>query len=589
MTNNVLSLPISQAKPWMKYYSEEARNVSVPKCTIYQMLKRVAVEGPNKVTLNYYGTMITRGELQARIEEAASAFAALGVKAGDKVSFLTVSVPECIASVYALNKLGATANTIDPRMDVSTIAKMITGSGSKILVVIDLAWPKVAKIADEIKQDHIIVTSAADSLPFIKKMYMKLTSKAKVPFGGGVLRWSEFVERGRGVETAEVPYVGDAVVSISYTGGTTSTPKGVMLTNDSLNAVVINFDYSGIARIATDKFLGIIPVFTAYGIVCGMHMPLCLGCELIPIPKFEADKFGKLVKDFRPNHIISTPAFYEALIESKEMRKMGDMSWLVTMGSGGDTMNEAVAEKFSQFLKDHNIRYPLAQGYGMSEVSAAASFCVNEMHRPYSVGLPSILTTVGIFDPETGEELGFSEIGEVCISGPTLMKGYFNRPEQTAETMRVHDDGKTWVHSGDLGYIDEDGFLYIKGRIKRMITRFDGHKIFPVNIEAIVCEREDVHNCCVIGLDDMKHSQGQYPLIIVEFVDDVEDREAACMEIYHDCKERLEERGYMRAVIAVDEIPLTGSGKNDFKTLEEQYGKFNYKAWRRIKFCGGTR
>lgn len=572
--------PISQSKPWLKHFSEEARKVQPPKCTAYQLLRSENAGKLSKTALNYYGTKITYQQLFDRIEEAAAAFTAAGVKPGDKVSFLSVAVPECIACVYALNKLGATANTIDPRMDVDSIKRMIIGSGSKILIVIDVAWPKVPKMMDDINQDLIIVQSPTTSLPFIKKLAMKLTSKTKVTYSDKVISWETFARRGKGVKAEEAPYVGDAVVSISYTGGTTSTPKGVMLTNDSVNAVVYNFKYAGLARTYDDRFLGIIPIFTAYGMVCGMHMPLGLGCELIPIPKFEVAKFGQLVKQFKPNHVISTPAFYEVLIDSKEIQGM-DLSFMLTMGSGGDTMNEGVEGKLKAFLKDHNVRYPLAQGYGMSEVSAAASFCVNEMYKPFSVGLPSIFTTVGIFDPETGEELGFDEVGEVCITGPTLMKGYYNRPEQTAEIKRVHDDGQVWVHSGDLGSIDEDGFLYIKGRIKRMITRFDGHKIFPVNIEAIVSEREDVHNCCVIGIDDMGHGQGQYPLIVVEFTDDVEDKEAACKAIYADCLERLEERGRPRAVVAVDAMPLTGSGKNDFKTLEQQYGKFDYRAWKR--------
>ena len=594
MTNQPSQLTISQAKPWMKHYSEEARSTQAPKCTAYQFLRSENAGKLDKTALNFYGTKITYRELFERIEEAASAFAAAGVKAGDRVSFLSVSVPECIASVYALNKLGATANTIDPRMDVESIKKMIVGSGSKILVVIDVAWPKVPKMMEAIDQDLIVVQSATDSLPFVKKVAMRVSNEMnrrrngypKPPFGasgGKVIPWSEFVERGRGVEAPEAPYAGDAVFSISYTGGTTNFPKGVMLTSDSVNAVAVNFKYAGLARTPDDRFLGIIPIFTSYGMVCGTHMPLSLGCELIPIPKFEPLKFAKLVREFKPNHVISTPAFYEILIGSPELRGM-DLSFMVTMGSGGDTMNEGVEHKLKAFLEDHNIRYPLAQGYGMSEVSAAASFCVNETYKPYSVGIPSILTTVGIFDPDTGEELGFDEVGEVCLAGPTLMKGYFNRPEQTAEVLRVHDDGQVWVHSGDLGSIDEDGFLYIKGRIKRMITRFDGHKIFPVNVEAIVCEREDVHNCSVIGVDDMGHGQGQYPLIAVEFVEGIEsaeDRGARCREIYAECLERLEERGRPVAVVWVDEIPITGAGKNDFRTLEKEWGKFNYEKWQK--------
>ena len=252
-----------------------------------------------------------------------------------------------------------------------------------------------------------------------------------------------------------------------------------------------------------------------------------------------------------------------------------DLSFLVTLGSGGDTMNEGLEKKLGDFMKEHNIRYPLAQGYGMSEVSAAASFGVNDIHRKGSVGIPSVMTTVGIFDPDSGEELGYNQVGEICISGPTIMKGYFRNPEETDIVKRLHADGEYWIHSGDYGYLDEDGFLFVVGRLKRMITRFDGHKVFPVTIESFVDERKEVRNCCVIGVNDRGHSQGQYPLVIVALEDGI-DKDAACKEIYDVCNEQLEERGRPVGVLAVDAIPLTGSGKNDYRALEEQYREFDY-------------
>jgi long-chain acyl-CoA synthetase len=184
---------------------------------------------------------------------------------------------------------------------------------------------------------------------------------------------------------------------------------------------------------------------------------------------------------------------------------------------------------------------------------------------------------VSVFHPETGEEMNIGEEGEICATGPSMMKGYFNRPEETENVMRLHEDGNVWIHSGDIGYMDEDGFLYIIGRVKRMITRFDGHKVFPVNIESMVSERQDVRNCCVIGVNDREHSQGQYPMVLVELAAGT-DREAACREIFEDCQTRLEERGRPVAVVAIDQIPLTGAGKNDYRTLGKEYKTFDYLA-----------
>jgi len=573
----VTARKMTEEKVWMKYYPAEAQNLQLPQCTAYDFVKERNRERLDALALHYYGMDISFGELFRRVDEAANAFAALGVKAGDMVSFLSVQIPETIAAVYALNKLGAAANTIDPRMDPASIERMIKGSGSKILVTIDMAFPKVRKIMASIEQELIIVQSPATSLPMIKKLAMTLARKPKIPYSGNVIAWDAFIKGGRNTVAKAAPYVGDATVAITYTGGTTGIPKGVVLTNDSMNAVAINFIYCDVVREDDDRFLGIIPIFAAYGMVCGMHMPLCMHFTLVPIPKFVPDTIGTLVKTYRPNHVISTPVFIELLMKSPEMKGM-DLSFLRTLASGGDTMNEGLEAKLNHFRKKHNMKYPLAQGYGMSELSAAATFCVNRVYKPGSVGIPSLTTTVGIFDPETGEEKSYNEEGEVCVTGPSMMKCYFNAPEETAYVMRRHEDGKVWIHSGDVGYMDEDGFLFIKGRIKRMITRFDGHKVFPINLESAVSARKDVRNCAVIGVNDRGHSQGQYPLVLVELAPDA-DRAKDCHEIFEYCDANVEERGKPVAVIAVEEIPLTGMGKNDDRTLEKAYAEYDYAAW----------
>lgn len=570
-------LRISEEKVWMKHFPKESANVEMPKQKIYTHLKEINGDRLDCTAIHYYGTNIKWKTMFERIDECANAFAALGVKQGDMVSFLTVAVPECIFAIYALNKIGASVNAIDPRMDVKSISRMIKESGSKILVSIDLAFPKVRAIMKDIKPEYVIIQSATTSLPFVKKVAMKMATKTNIQYSDTVINWKTFMAKGKGTVAEEAPYVGDATTAIAYTGGTTGFPKGVVLTNDSMNAVVINFKYCGIDYKMGDRFLGIIPVFSTYGMVCGMHMPLCLGLELVPIPKFEPDKFGKMVKDFRPNHLISTPAFIEMLMSSEAVKGM-DLSFLLTLGSGGDTMNEGLEDKLNRFIKRHNMKYPLAQGYGMSELSAAASFCVNDIYKPFSVGVPSLTTTISIFDPETGEELDYNETGEICVTGPSMMKEYFNRPEETAYVMRKHDDGQIWIHSGDIGYLDEDGFLFIKGRVKRMITRFDGHKVFPVNLESLVSEHADVHNCVVIGVNDRSHGQGQYPMVLIE-ADAGVDKQALCKEIFAYCDRQVEERGKPVAVLAIDEIPLTGMGKNDYRTLEDEYRDYDYTKW----------
>ena len=572
---------VSQEKVWMKYYEPEVRNTDIPRMKIYSLLKEYNLGRLQQTALYYYGTKITVKKLIQRIDECADAFAALGVQQGDTVSMLSASTPESIVALYALNKIGATLNAIDPRLDKKGIARMIKASGSKILIAIDMAYPKVAAIYSDIKQQNIIVQTASTSLPFLKKIALKLATKSQIPYGkGGVISWDTFISGAKNGVAIEAPYVGDATVAITYTGGTTGFPKGVMLTNDSINAVAYNFRHAGIIHEDGQRFLGIMPIFSSYGLVCGIHMPLTMGTELALIPRFYPLKMGEYIKKYKPAHMIATPAFYEILINSDEMKNF-DLSFMLTLGSGGDSMNAGLEVKMQAFMDSHGIKYPLAQGYGMSEVSAAATFCVNDRYKKGSVGIPCIATTIGIFDPETGEELGYNEDGEVCITGDTMMKGYFNNKAETDHVMRKHADGKIWIHSGDIGCIDEDGFVFIKGRVKRMITRFDGHKVFPVTIESFIAEHELVQGCSVIAVDDRERMQGQYPMAVIELVAgvDISRRDEICREIYNLCNEHLEERGRPVAVVCIDEIPLTGVGKNDYRQLEKDFKYFDYDAW----------
>jgi long-chain acyl-CoA synthetase len=574
---------ISQEKPWMKYFSEESRNAEFPRMKVYSYFKEVNKSRLQDTALYYYGARISVKKMIMKIDHVADALDAIGVKKGDTVSMVSASTPESIYTFYALNKIGATLNAIDPRLDKKSVARMIKSSGSKVLICIDVSFPLIDAILADIKQEHIVVQSAGTSLPPLKRFALKLAVRSNVPYGkANIMSWDDFMDNSKNGAAHEAEYEGDATVAICYTGGTTGFPKGVMLTNDSVNAVGFSFLHAGIVYKPNTRFLGIMPIFSSYGLVCGIHMPMIMQQELALIPRFSPIKMGEYIKKFRPQHMIATPAFYEILIDSEEMKGF-DLSFMLTLGSGGDSMNAGLEDKLNEFMKTHNLRYPLAQGYGMSEVSAAATFCVNDRYKRGSVGIPCITTTIGIFDPETGEELGYNQPGEVCISGPSVMKGYYNNKEETEHVLRKHADGKIWVHSGDIGTVDEDGFVYIQGRVKRMITRFDGHKVFPITIESFIAEHEAVHSCSVIGVNDRERLQGQYPMAVIELNSgiDVSRRDEICREIYAKCQAQLEQRGKPVAVVCIDEIPLTGMGKNDYRKLEKEYKYFDYLAWQK--------
>jgi long-chain acyl-CoA synthetase len=398
-------------------------------------------------------------------------------------------------------------------------------------------------------------------------------NKPKVPFGDKILSWKTLLSRSGGHIVPEIPFREGSVAAITYTGGTTGTPKGVMLTNDGLNAMAESFALADVDRQPGDRFLEIMPIFAAYGVGCGIHMPLVMNFEDVIVPKFTPDELGDLIRKYRPNHMMGVPAFYEKIMHSKALWDF-DLNFLRTTGCGGDTMNPGLEARFNKFLKEHNGKYCLSQGYGMSEMSGAATCCYSHVYKDDSSGIPLLCNTVGIFDPETGEELEYYQEGEICMTGRGMMKGYFNMPEETNHIIRRHADGKLWIHSGDIGYLDDDGFVYIKGRIKQIIIKFDGHKVFPVQVEGIISRHKAVGACAVVGIPDPDHGQGQVPLGIVELKgtlpEDV-DKDAVRQEIMDLCNDLCEERGKPADIVFIERMPHTALNKHDYRRLTAMY------------------
>ncbi len=570
----------SIAKPWMKHFDPEWAKRPLPKCSMYNQLKQSAENALDQTALEYYGTKVTYMELIKKIDQYAAAFKQMGVREGDYVSFFTVSLPETIYSLYGLNKIGAVCNLIDVRTDADHTKEFIAKAKSEVLVVLDIAWPKVEKNIDELGLRKIVVQSAADSLSFFKALAVKRKTKTDIPFDGHrIITGKQLAALGEGKSVPEIPYEEDRPAMVTRTGGTTGVSKGVLLTNDSMNAVYANFrDVLGTGK--GNSFLNFLPLAASYGIACGIHMGLCMNVIDILIPKFTPDEFADLIYKYKPNYIIGVPIFYENLLHSKKMQNE-DLSYIIAMAAGGDSANIGFERRLREFTKAHGVKYPLAQGYGMSECSSAVAFGVLNIHKDGSAGVPSVHSTISVFKPGTTEELDIGESGEICITGPTLMKEYLDEPEETAHIMWEHPDGQKWIHSGDIGYIDEDGFIFLKGRMKRSVVRFDGHKSYPVQIEAVVNKHPDVKNCCVVAINDREHDQGEWPLVIAEPPEEfLGDRSELQKEILEICAEGIEERSQPVGCVIIDKIPLTDIGKVDAQKLSEEYKDYDYLAER---------
>ena len=563
----------SEGKPWLKYFSPEAVAAPLPQDTLYGYL--VAQNGayPDNAALNYYGNRIPFGRALREIDRTADAYQALGVQPGEIVTCCSLAIPETVYSLYGLNKIGGVSNMIDPRASSEGIRNFVAETGSRVLVILDAILEKNLDMLPELDVDTIIVQTAERSLPPMVRLLKRLKDGAvRLPADKRIVYWDDFLRAGAGANAQPVPYRENMLAVINHTGGTTGVPKGVMLTNDGMNAMSVNFGLSGVNYSRDNRFLDIIPPFASYGVVCSLHVPFSLGLEVVLIPLFDPEKFADMVRRYRPTHTLAVPSHYERLMNDARIRKM-DLSFFETAGSGGDTMNAGLEDKLNGFLHGCGCRYPLSQGYGMSEVSAAACCNFNNVHKNGSVGIPLLKTTVSVFRPDSFEELGYDEMGEICITGPTMMLGYLNNPEETARVMRRHQDGTVWIHSGDLGYLDADGFVYIKGRMKRIIIRHDGHKVFPTQLEGIIGGCGKVEACAVVAVRDRERAQGKLPMAFVKLRDSIprERFQAIRDEILALCNAQLPLKDRLYDLAFVPELPHTAVGKIDYRRLEDDY------------------
>ena len=560
-------------KPWLKYYSEEAINAPLPECTIYEYLYESNKDYLQNVALNYFDRKFTFAEVFANIDKAAKAFLALGVREGDIVVVSTVTTPETVYVFYALNRIGAISNMVDPRTSEEGIREYITEVHAKFVLTIDVAYPKIRRAIEGTDVEKIVVVSPADSLSIVKKQAFKLKNWMEgkiVELQRNCLRWDEFIKDGENKELKIAHYRKNSCCVIVHTGGTTGVPKGVMLSNDNINALVFQSILTGIDMKREHTWMDIMPPFIAYGVGMGLHLPLVIGMETILIPSFQADKFDELLIKHKPVHMIGVPSYWGTIINSKKLKNKS-LSYIIAPTVGGDTMNEELEKSANAYLKAHGCNYPITKGYGMTEVCAGVTGTVDANNEIGSVGVPFVKSVVAIFDEETGKELPYNKIGEVCISGPNVMLGYYNNEAATNQIIKTHEDGQRWVHSGDLGYINEKGSLFIVDRMKRMIVRHDGFKVFPSMIESVITGHLAIKACCVVGVKDNEHSQGKLPLVHIvlkdEYVGEVEKVKAELKEL---CQRELPEYAQPVGFRIQKVLPLTPIGKVDYRALEQE-------------------
>ena len=566
----------SQAKPWLKYYDQKFIDQTLPALSAFEYVCQRSKNHLNDTALEYYGRKFTYADLIVNVKKTAAALRGAGVKKGDIITVVSIMTPEIIALFYAADMMGATLNLVDPRYSVEGIREYIEEVDSHLLVCLNVVYERCRQAAKRTNVEKVIVLSPADSLPPVMAVGYKLTTPDKNKYASNVIRWKQFIKGGEGQSTAAEPYDPDHACVVVHTGGTTGSPKGVMLTDDCFNGIALQFQAYPKLFHRGQKLMNVMPPFIAYGFACGIHLPLVLGFTVIIIPNLNPAKLGSLVLKHKPEHMFGVPTHYQQLASDPKLRDK-DLSFIINYAAGGDSLSRGAEQTVNDFLAAHGARYPIAKGYGMTEVSSAATVAAGLDNKPGSVGIPMVNTVVAAFEPGTDQELPIGQRGELCISGPCLMKGYYNKPEETAILLRRHPDGRVWAHTGDMGYLDEDGFVFLDSRIKRMIIRHDGFKVFPSMIENVVSRHPAVHQCSVVGCADKDHTQGRLPFVyIVLKADTTAKKKQVIRELERMCAEDLPEYVQPVAYKFISSMPMTPVGKVDYRQLEADISPRDY-------------
>lgn len=557
----------SDAK-WFKFYGKTPHSLDYPDISLYDMVKNTQEKYPEYIAYDFMGKSATYTAFINEIDTCAKALTAYGIKAGDAVTICLPNVPQALIMFYAINKIGAVASMVHPLSAENEILFYLTESNSRIAITLSRFYNKFEAIKGRTQLEKVIVAKIGEALPAVKGFLYKFVGhEPKVSDDPWAISWGDFLEKAKECKE-ESTFIGNGSHSaaILFSGGTTGTSKGILLTNLNFNALAMQTEAAAQCLVPGDVMLSIMPVFHGFGLGVGIHTMLAFGAKCVLVPQINPAEFPDLFKKQRPNYMAGVPTLFEAMMRAKGMENV-DLSCFKGLFSGGDTLSVELKKKVDDFLKDHGATIQVREGYGTTECVTASCLTPADYYREGSIGIPFPDTFYKIVIPNTNEEAPEKQMGEICIAGPTLMKEYINNPKETSQTLRVHDDGKTYLHTGDLGYMDEDGFVYFVQRLKRMIVT-SGYNVYPSQIENVIDAHEAVLFSTVIGVkDDYKMQRVKAFIVLKEGFAPTDD---TLESIKAHCKKSIAKYALPSEYEFRDNLPKTLVGKVAYRELEKE-------------------
>ena len=561
---------ITAKAPWVKNLGDIPAHLDYFQGSMYDMLKSVADKYPNNIAMDFMGRSTTYRQLLEHVERCAKALKTIGIRENDCVTIAMPNCPQAIAMFYAINMVGGIANMVHPLSSEKEIEFYLNESNSVTVITLDQFYHKIEAIRNNTNIVNVIIASIRDELSQpLKTGYMLTEGRKirKIPDDAPVIRWQKFLNLSKSCFWRyKVERKPEDPAVILYSGGTTGTTKGIVLTNLNFNALSQQVIATNPMFRPGDRMLAAMPIFHGFGLGVCIHTMLTQGGRCVLVPRFTAKSYSKLITKYKCNFIAGVPTLYEALLRLPNMEK-ADLSSLKGVFSGGDSLTIELKKKFDKFLYDHKAVIQIREGYGTTECVTASCLTPPTMHREGSIGLPFPDTYYKIVTPGTDEELPYGEEGEILLAGPTVMREYLHHPEETAQTLRRHADGLTWVYTGDLGVIDADGFVYFRGRRKRMIIT-SGYNVYPAQLENILEAHEAVQRCCIIGVPDSYKMQKVKAFVMLK--PGFPATEETKQSILAHCRKNIAKYAMPYDIEFRENLPTTLVGKVAYRVLEDE-------------------
>lgn len=564
--------------PWLNNYGDVPAHLDYYTGSMFGLVKEIAEKYPDYIAYDFMGKPTTYKTFIENVEACAKALKARGVREGDKITICLPNCPQGIIMFYAVNLVGGIANMIHPLSSEREIEFYLNDSQSLYAITLDQFYGKFASIREKVKLNDLIIARIYDELLSPLKLGYALTTGRKIPKlpkDAPIIKWNDFIKGGSGFTgsyNAGKKDVDPAV--ILYSGGTTGTNKGILLTNLNFNALSAQIVATNPIFRPGDKMLAAMPIFHGFGLGVSIHSMLANGGRCVLVPRFTPESYAKLIIKAQCNFIAGVPTLFEALLRQNCMDG-ADLSCLKGVFSGGDSLSIELKKRFDKFLHEHNSVIQIREGYGTTECVTASCLTPLHMAKEGSIGQPFPDTYYTIVDPGSINEVDYGTDGEICISGPTVMKEYINHPEETEATLKVHEDGRTWVHTGDLGYMDEDGFVYFKQRIKRVIIT-SGYNVYPSQLENVLDAHELVQMSCIIGvLDPLKIQKVKAFVMLKPGIEPSDENKQILLDY---CRKNIARYAMPYDIEFRESLPKTLVGKVAYRQLEEEeFGKLTVK------------